>query len=126
MQYTEKLGLHLFEDTDPVLADNFNENTQKIENQLVQRPYMVTGTYPSVNGTSLTLTFDHKPIFVILHYGGNSFAFALCFHGRNTACTTDSPRHLATQWDDEANSLTITMDTHDFMPYHYIAFLANE
>ena len=126
MQYTEKLGLNLFEETDPVLADHFNENTQKIENQLIQRPYMVTGTCPSVNGKSLTLTFDHKPLFVILCSGNDSFSCDFCFHGKGKSFVPDGSTESPLAWDDETNSLTITMDTWDFMIYTYTAFLADE
>lgn len=135
MQYTEKLGLNLFEGTDPVLAENFNENTQKIEQQLVQRAYMVTGTYAGDGSDTITLSFDHKPMMVIVMmdiikstYNGST-SCTIAFHGIDHALSFSSGSivgRLSATWDDESNSVTLADYNFSGRQHHYIAFLADE
>ena len=81
MQYTEKFQLGLWEPSDQVLHQSFNENTEKIEAALAQvadnMPRLATGTYTGTNKytdknpTVLTLPFPPKFLFI----WGKSFAY---------------------------------------------------
>ena len=68
--YTEHLGLTLWEPDDPVLRTEFNENHRKLDARLRAMPriavgsYTGTGTYGSKSPN--TLTFDFTPAMVVI------------------------------------------------------------
>ena len=66
--YTEHLGLTLWEPDDPVLRTEFNANNQKLDQYISALPRIAVGSYVGT-GTSTavepnTLTFDFCPMFV--------------------------------------------------------------
>ena len=72
MRKSEHLNLNLFEENDPVLAENFNENSLLTEQALLALPGAVVGDYvpdhvvEDYESGPTTLTFDRKPLLVIL------------------------------------------------------------
>lgn len=69
--YTENYGLCQWEATDQVLRTEFNEDNAKIEAALTARNCQVwTTTYTGDGADSKTLTFPHRPHFVLImgHY----------------------------------------------------------
>ncbi|MBQ7254698.1 MAG: hypothetical protein IJS31_00395 [Oscillospiraceae bacterium] len=70
MQHTENYNLNLFEPGDPVLAENFNENTRKIENELVKRLHSISFEYVGTGERPKVLSFPSKPLFVLLNGAG--------------------------------------------------------
>ena len=68
--YTEHLGLTLWEANDPVLRTEFNANNQKLDTVLGAMPRIAVGSYVGT-GTSgadkpNTLTFDFNPQLIII------------------------------------------------------------
>ena len=69
--YTEHYGLCQWEATDGVLRTEFNEDNRKVDEALNARNCLVwTTTYTGDGGDSRTLTFPHRPHFVLImgHY----------------------------------------------------------
>lgn len=133
MQKTEKLGLNLFEGTDPVLAESFNENTKKLAEEVSRRAIVVTGTYTGDDSVTKTFTFDKKPALVLLSSGGTTL---LCFHGCETGIglvdgyANNVTDNVTLTWDDENNTLTCSNSknyyNHKNTVYHCVAFLTDQ
>ena len=133
MKQTENLGLNLFENTDPVLAENFNANTRKLDtavtaaktltefrystnkqsiNDLAAAAVTVqTGSYTGDDSDARTLTFTRKPAMVIIYQGNTTF---LCIHNKDYAVALNnvsgygSVSHPVTAaWNDAGKSLTL-------------------
>ena len=134
MKQTENLGLNLFENTDPVLAENFNANTRKLDAAVTEAKALTesrfstnkksisdlaaaavtvqTGSYTGDGSDARTLTFTRKPAMVIIQYANTTL---LCIHGRDYAVALNnvsgygSVSHPVTAaWDDEGKQLTLT------------------
>lgn len=82
--YTEHLGLTLWDADDPVLRTEFNANHQKLDAFLASMPRMAVGSYEGtgVSGSDApnTLSFDFQPMLVAVvadssyaHIPGNIF-----------------------------------------------------
>lgn len=125
MQTTEKFDLKLFETTDPVLAEHFNHNTQAIHDVLAQSPKVVYGTYNGDDSGPKTLTFDTKPLVILLRGGPDTY---LCFSGSGVANHFGTAGSLSTEtvaW--EGNSMRFTKNYQvanvaSYSPYYYLAF----
>ena len=135
MQTTESLQLNLFEDSDPVLPEDFNANFRAIESALLSRASIVTGTYAGTyvvggsNNSSQVLTLPAKPL-VIFIYGpsttltlvqGATAALGADYSGLTSACNVS--------WQGNSVSWLQNSDTRDFgcdrsgLTYHYIALV---
>lgn len=68
--YTEHLGLTLWEANDPVLRTEFNANNQKLDTVLSAMPRIAVGSYVGTGdsgaATPNTLTFDFTPMMVVI------------------------------------------------------------
>lgn len=68
--YTEHLGLTLWEANDPVLRTEFNANNQKLDTVLGAMPRIAVGSYVGTGDTGPdhpnTLTFDFTPMMVVI------------------------------------------------------------
>ena len=68
--YTEHLGLTLWEADDPVLRTEFNENHRKLDACLGAIPRIAVGSYvgtgQSGSATPNTLSFDFTPAMVVI------------------------------------------------------------
>ena len=66
--YTEHLGLTLWEADDPVLRTEFNANNQKLDRCIRTLPRIAVGSYVGTGTSSAvepnTLSFDFCPMFV--------------------------------------------------------------
>jgi len=91
MQKSEKMNLNLFEDSDFVKPEFFNENTQIIDNALFQSASVVMGTYNRYHPTDeadigLILEFEKTPVFIFLM---SQYGLVMSFRGTSEAF--DSP-----------------------------------
>lgn len=134
MKQTENLGLNLFENTDPVLAENFNANTRKLDAAVTEAKALTesrfstnkksisdlaaaavtvqTGSYIGDGNDVRTLTFPRKPAMVIIHQGNITL---LCIHGKaygvllnNTSGFGTVSHPVTTTWNDAGKQLTLT------------------
>ena len=68
--YTEHLGLTLWEANDPVLRTEFNANNQKLDTVLGAMPRIAVGSYVGTGdsgaATPNILTFDFNPQLIII------------------------------------------------------------
>ena len=68
--YTEHLGLTLWEANDPVLRTEFNAHNQKLDTVLGAMPRIAVGSYVGTGdsgaATPNTLTFDFNPQLIII------------------------------------------------------------
>ena len=129
MQKTEKLGMNLFESGDPVLAENFNQNTTILETELDRKCGISHGSWDGDGSDNKALTFDRKPVLVII---SSSEGLFYCYQG-STTCVYHSYTNYAQQgrsisWSEDGNTLFLQ----EFMyfnrtnyKYKYIAFLEN-
>lgn len=128
MQKTEKLGLNLFERTDPVLAENFNENTNLLEAAIRKKGTMCYGTWAGDGTGNKTLTFDRKPVLVIVCSKDGVF---FCFQGRSLCLyhnfTSYAQIGRPITWSEDGCTLTLQEVGHfnstADKTYQYIAFL---
>ena len=66
MKSTEKLGLHLFEGTDPVSVKKINENTETLEQAMSGRAQISVGSYVGNGVNACSLTFDFEPSVLMI------------------------------------------------------------
>ena len=68
--YTEHLGLTLWDADDPVLRTEFNANHQKLDTFLASMPRMAAGSYEGTGDSGPdapnTLSFDFQPMLVVI------------------------------------------------------------
>jgi hypothetical protein len=78
MKSTEKLGLHLFEGTDPVSVKKINENTETLEQAVSGRAQISVGSYVGNGDSTRSLTFDFEPsVLMILQRGVETWPFKM-------------------------------------------------
>ena len=139
MQTTDSMNLKLFEDSDPVLPEDFNANTQAMETALLSRAKLVTGTYAGTyvlsngnNNSAQVLTLPAKPM-VIFIYGPNSSLVLV--QGALTALGQDSLGSVGVcnvSWQGPSVSWMQASNTYDFgcdrygSTYHYIALVQEQ
>lgn len=89
MQTTEKFGMKLFEESDPVLAADFNHNTAAAVQALTCRPKIIVGSYVGsyvAGGSSAkTVTFAEKPLLVFIF--GEHGSMTLLQGAKTATCT---------------------------------------
>ena len=79
MQKTTNLGMNLFESGDPVKAEFFNHNTEVLENHVSKKVSYASGSFaPFSRDSRFTLTFDSKPLFLMLT---SLSGFVICIPG---------------------------------------------
>ena len=102
MKQTDNLKLNLFENSDPVLAQYFNENSTKLDAAITEAKALTearynankqstdalaaktvtvqTGTFTGNGESTLTVSFNRPAAVVILQYSSNTL---LCIRGRS-------------------------------------------
>ena len=115
MQHTENFQLGLWEPSDQVVHQSFNENTEKIEAALTElssrMPRMAVGTYTGKNKygssspTTVTLPFPPKFIFIWSRVWGYH---AQGIQGQPVMC----------YYDDDCESMTATWSGNSVSFYH--------
>ena len=130
MKKTEKLGLNVLEGADPVSVEGFNENAQILDALVSKKATMVHGAWEGDDASNKTLTFEGRPVLVIVCSKEGLF---FCFQGRdlslyhNYTSYAQSGRPIA--WEDDGRTLVLKEYAHfnrsDYGTYQYIAFLEN-
>ena len=135
--YTNKLNLCLWEGSDPVLREEFNENHQKLEAAVTARPVMARGSYVGT-GTSgsdnpMYLTFDFTPeLLIIVHnHGTNHAAGTVLIRGQSRSAgigmmDSNYGCNISVEWEDNAVRWCAGTSNSQFNgegeTYFYIAF----
>ena len=111
--YTNKLNLCLWEGSDPVLREEFNENHRKIEGAVDARPMSAVGAY-SGTGTSgasnpMRLTFDFTPevVIIVQDHGTHYAAGTVLVRGQTLSAGIgkmdgNNGTNISAAWEDNA------------------------
>lgn len=129
MQKTPNLGMNLFESGDPVLAENFNQNTTILETELSRKCGISHGSWDGDDTDNKALTFDRKPVLVIVSSSDGLF---FCFQGSTICLYHDYTLYAKTgrpiSWSEDGYTLFLQESNHfnrTNYSYKYIAFLEN-
>ena len=112
MQATENYALHLFEGSDPVLAESFNANTEIIDEELGKRLHSVSYTYTG-NGEKLKVfSFPSQPLFAVLSATGDGDPVPMGFgvYGNNGVLVHNGTSNLVTRQRCVWSGNTLTFD----------------
>lgn len=133
MQKSEKMNLNLFEETDYIRPESFNENTQIIDKAIYKAVGWEMGAIAPkkevLGSTYITLEFERKPLFVyITNELGQCFALQGQSHVQTIYNTSrlNSSAGVTAAWEGNKVILEYSGNTimafDEFIPY-YIALV---
>ena len=148
MKQTDNLKLNLFENSDPVLAQYFNENSTKLDAAITEAKALTEtrykankqsidsltveavtteiGTYTGDGSSEKTLTFTKKPLLVFLMHDGVTY---LCFRDRACAVSLHPTFNSCVAytypltWSDTSVTISHTVINTENKQYTYLALV---
>ena len=131
---TENLSLHSWDQDDPVLRSEFNENFEAIDSafgttwadvmagpKVVVGSYVGTGTCGASNRTSLTFDFVPK---IVMVWGTVSSESGVALYGEKMASRLSSSTACTTTWNGSTVTWyaeNATMQLNNAITYYYLA-----